>query len=64
VQTPEEIQQHLDQMLKIAECMRAHGVTDFPDPTANGAFSSPVNSPITNTPGYAAAARTCGGPPE
>ena len=22
--------------LKLAECMRAHGVTDYPDPSANG----------------------------
>ena len=62
VQTPAEIQQHLEQMLKIAECMRAHGITNFPDPNANGSFTSPVNSPV-NTPGYAAAAKTCGGPP-
>jgi len=63
VQTPVEIQQHLDQMLKIAECMRAHGVLNFPDPNANGSLTSPANSTVVNTPVYAAAAKTCDGPP-
>jgi len=31
VQTPAELQRHLDQMLKIAQSMRAHGVPGFPD---------------------------------
>ena len=48
-------------MLKISECMRAHGITNFPDPTATGAFSSPVS--VAKVPGYAAAAKACNGPP-
>ncbi|HEY6315511.1 MAG TPA: hypothetical protein VIY52_32550 [Streptosporangiaceae bacterium] len=28
--------QNVAQALKFARCMRAHGVTDFPDPTTNG----------------------------
>jgi hypothetical protein len=47
-------------MLKIAQCMRAHGVTNLPDPNANGAFTQPVGNP---SPWYAAAAKACGGPP-
>jgi hypothetical protein len=27
------------QMLKYAQCMRAHGVTDFPDPNADGGLT-------------------------
>jgi hypothetical protein len=27
------------QMLKFSQCMRAHGVTDFPDPGSNGGIS-------------------------
>jgi hypothetical protein len=26
-------------MLKYAQCMRAHGVTDFPDPNADGGLT-------------------------
>jgi hypothetical protein len=67
VQTPAEIQQHLEQMLKIAQCMRAHGITNFPDPNANGSFTAPVASSSSSidgsSPQYAAAAKICGGPP-
>jgi hypothetical protein len=28
------------EMLKFAECMRSHGVADFPDPSANGTISA------------------------
>jgi hypothetical protein len=66
VQTPAEIQQHLEQMLKIAGCMRANGVTNFPDPDAQGAFTAPVggsSSNMDNSPQYAAAAKKCDGPP-
>jgi len=34
------------QMLQISECMRAHGITDFPDPTT---------SPPSNPPGHSLA---------
>jgi hypothetical protein len=61
VQTQTEIQQHLRQMLKLSECMRAHGITDFPDPEANGAFINSVS--VANNAGYASAARTCAAPP-
>jgi hypothetical protein len=33
---PVSNQQRLQQGLKIAECMRAHGIHDFPDPTPQG----------------------------
>jgi hypothetical protein len=61
VQTQAEIQQHFEQMLKTSECMRAHGITNFPDPDANGGFF--MSPSVANTPGYSAAAKTCGGPP-
>jgi hypothetical protein len=66
VQTPAEIEQHLQLMLKIARCMRANGVTNFPDPDAQGAFTAPVGSSSntdTNSPRYVAAAKKCDGPP-
>lgn len=67
VQTPAEIQQHLEQRLQITKCMRAHGIMNFPDPNANGSLTAPVGTPSSSinvsSPQYAAAAKTCGGPP-
>jgi hypothetical protein len=34
--TPAEQAQALAGALKMSQCMRAHGITDFPDPTAQG----------------------------
>lgn len=62
VQSEAELQQHLEQELKIAHCMQANGVPNFPDPTASGALLSPA-SMNTNTPQYARAAKKCDGPP-
>jgi hypothetical protein len=61
VETPAENQQHLEQMLAIAKCMRAHGVVNFPDPSAQGALMMPVS--VGNEPEYSSAAKTCGAPP-
>jgi hypothetical protein len=36
--TPAQQAQHQAQMLKYAECMRSHGVTNFPDPSSSGGF--------------------------
>ena len=33
--SPAQIQTMIAQMVKNAECMRAHGITNFPDPTVN-----------------------------
>jgi hypothetical protein len=61
VQTQAEIQQHLEQLLKVSKCMQSHGIADFPDPTAKGGFA--LTQPVANEPGYASAAKTCGAPP-
>lgn len=39
------------QMIAFANCMRAHGVPNFPDPGPNG-IQFPVNSPITQSPAF------------
>jgi hypothetical protein len=64
-------QSHFDQlmtaMLKFAACMRAHGITNFPDPVpyGNGGVEllvpngSGVGQVDQNTPQYARAASTC-----
>ena len=50
--------------LKYAECMRSHGVTDFPDPSSNGAISGGGSSSASsgvnpNSPQYQAANKIC-----
>jgi hypothetical protein len=44
--------------LKFASCMRAHGITDFPDPLPGGGFYFP-NSLETTTPRFEAAESAC-----
>jgi hypothetical protein len=47
---------HLAGEDKFAECMRAHGIADFPDPGSNGQINMPADS---GTPAYMAASKTC-----
>jgi hypothetical protein len=48
------------QMLKFAQCMRAHGVPKFPDPKAGGALTlGSKNGVDPNTPQFKAAQQTC-----
>jgi hypothetical protein len=67
-------QQNLDAAVKAATCMRAHGITNFPDPKASnisqgggGVNWQPVSSAIQagslslNTPSYEAAFLACNG---
>jgi hypothetical protein len=42
--------------LDFARCMRAHGITDFPDPLQGGGFNIPGD---TNTPQFQAAETAC-----
>jgi hypothetical protein len=44
-------------LAQFAQCMRAHGVTNFPDPTAQGTFNLP--SGMTSTPQFASADGSC-----
>ncbi len=61
IATPAENQQRLEQLLKIAKCMRAHGIVDFPDPSSQAGFRMPVA--VADGPGYSQAAKVCGAPP-
>jgi hypothetical protein len=38
-ETPAQHRQQMSELLRLAQCMRAHGIPDFPDPTADGSFS-------------------------
>jgi hypothetical protein len=59
--TPAERQAALNQLLKFARCMRAHGITNFPDPTAHGGgvgiSLGPGDDP--NSPQFQAAQKIC-----
>lgn len=52
-------------LLKITDCMRAHGVTNFPDPKGGekGGWNYPSTPLDTSTSLYAKAAKACNGPP-
>jgi hypothetical protein len=63
VETQAEKEYWLQEYLKISECMRAHGVADFPDPSSKGGGPWPLTPSILNQPGYSAAAKICGAPP-
>jgi hypothetical protein len=68
-------EQDKEAMLRISQCMRAHGVTDFPDPTLtppsgpggfgevigrNGVFLEVPNTINAQSPAYRHAASVCG----
>lgn len=46
-------------LLAYSKCMRAHGVSNFPDPSANGGLQVDGNAVGSNTPAYAAADKAC-----
>jgi hypothetical protein len=45
------------QLERFAQCMRSHGLTNFPDPTAQGTFNLP--SGMTGSPQFASADQAC-----
>jgi hypothetical protein len=46
--------------VKFAQCMRAHGVSDFPDPGTTG---GPQETPVSSAPAFVGAQKACGGGP-
>jgi hypothetical protein len=49
----------IDTGVKFAQCMRSHGVTNFPDPGSSG----PQITPESSSPAFVAAQKACGGGP-
>jgi hypothetical protein len=45
---PTDQAKHYQQALKLSQCMRAHGVTDFPDPSASGGIRMSSNGPSSD----------------
>jgi hypothetical protein len=64
-----KVQQDLAQLLQLAQCMRAHGVSNYPDPNANPSSNSNTNRNNNsnlaqagvdpNSPQFQAASRIC-----
>lgn len=48
----------LSKALKFVSCMRSHGVSSFPDPSAQGKFQSAGGLPV-NSPQFFSAYKTC-----
>jgi len=48
-------------LLRFAQCMRAHGISDFPDPNSSGGIALPggMGDLNRNSPLYQAASRAC-----
>jgi hypothetical protein len=44
-------------MAKFAQCMRSHGVVDFPEPSSNGTIL--ISGTVSQSPQYPAADNTC-----
>ena len=60
VPTAAQKQQMLNQGLKFAECMRSHGISNFPDPSSAGGAVTIGGSGINvQSPQFQAAQRTC-----
>ncbi len=56
--TPQQRQQKLELGVKVAECLRAHGYPNFPDPTQLGQQTLPQGID-TNAPQFQTVETTC-----
>lgn len=57
--TAAQREQNLMLLLRFAECIRAHGVTSFPDPTSQGIRISPSGEINLSSPAFLAAQKSC-----
>lgn len=58
--TPAQQQKVLQRLVKLARCMRSHGVPSFPDPTVSGKGVLVNKVPAASTPQFERAAKACG----
>ena len=56
---PAVVHQQAKHELAVAQCMRKHGVPNFPDPNTQGRFPGGWPESLTSTPIGARAAKTC-----
>jgi hypothetical protein len=58
--TPAQIQQAQREVVRFGDCMRSHGVPNFPDPTTDPhAFKEALSPETTHSPAFASAVTTC-----
>jgi hypothetical protein len=57
--TAAQTAENLALMLRLAKCMRAHGVPKLPDPTSQGLRISPSSGIDPNSPTFRAAEKSC-----
>lgn len=58
--TASQTRQHVTQLMAFAACMRKHGLPNFPDPNANGGFTSSQSSSWDpGSPQFQAAQKAC-----
>ena len=57
--TAAQKEQALALLLRYAECIRAHGVPNFPDPTSQGLRISPSSGIDLNSPAFLGAQKSC-----
>jgi hypothetical protein len=60
--SPAQLQAAMNALLKYSECMRSHGITNFPDPQENSqsiGFSLPPGGIDQSSPRFKAASKTC-----
>lgn len=58
--TPAQIQQEQRDAVRFGDCMRSHGVANFPDPSTDPrAFKESLDPSTTHSPAFASAVHTC-----
>ncbi|HUA43971.1 MAG TPA: hypothetical protein VMA77_02010 [Solirubrobacteraceae bacterium] len=57
--TQAQIQQENADLVRFADCMRSHGVSNFPDPTNPRAFKQAMNPNDQASPAFGSAVTTC-----
>jgi hypothetical protein len=59
IPTAAQREQNLVLLLRLAKCIRAHGVPNFPDPTSQGIRISPSSGINLNSPAFLTAQKSC-----
>lgn len=54
-----QIQQENQELVRFADCMRSHGVSDFPDPTNPHAFKQAMDPTTEQSPAFGSSLTAC-----